>query len=972
MVRVRSGEHTDYSRLVFDWDKKVPYTLAREGANLVITFKDPESLDLSEVSTGKLAAINALGLLSGGTGETRLSVTTAPDAPYKDFYLGTKIVLDILKSASPPAKEPPAKVKPEPEPKKAEQKQKEPERKAPPRSAPEKTPDSHSHTHLHPHPHPHAEKHVHNADHDAALAALSSDLKEPHVVSVSATQAGGLAVFLRGGYMWLVSDKADLPVPPQIGGPSPKLFGEIRELEIDGGKAYRLKIPQGGHVYGEGGGLVWRAVVSPSSRGREPSRFERRVTVDDVRGGAVSIHMPGAREVLELQDTLYGDRVYIITVTDSSDLGGMARDFVDMEILESPIGLAVRPKTDDLSLRIEGENVVITRPEGLAISKAADKAERALGGPSRKFASDRHDHDHTSENEGHLFHFKEWQLGGPERMEENRRVLMSSLGLKNEQAQIEDTLILGKMYLAAGWGAEALGYLRVAAQKLPDIERSPEYMALYGVASAVAGKNEQALKYLITPALDDYSEIGYWRSAVLGRLGDWQQAAKYLPDSVYMLTEYPPEIRTDLALILAEVALRAARPVKAEGLLRLVSKSLKGLKPHQKAELDYLDGQVARQNGETEKALRLWKPLADGEDPLFRAKAGLAMTRLMKEDGTLNHREAIDRLEALRYVWRGDELETQINYRLGEMYLEDGQYAKGLTIMREAAALSPETELGKMIASKMTDTYVDLFLSDQYEHVSPLDALTVYEEFKELTPPGSEADEIVAALAEKMAENNLLGRAADLLKYQTEHRLSGLERQRTLVRLSAIYLLDGQDVSALEAIDDALKSAPKPTPEKRKEMLLLKARTLSGIDRTDEALDLLNAMDLDPRVNRLRADLAWHAENWQEAADALQDLLFDESISRIRPLKPEQAQLILNRAVALNLAQDRVGLANIRERYGALMEGTEKARLFEVVTRPRQAAVLSDRKTIEALTAEVDMFGEFLENYRNKDPLTGE
>ena len=103
---------------------------------------------------------------------------------------------------------------------------------------------------------------------------------------------------------------------------------------------------------------------------------------------------------------------------------------------------------------------------------------------------------------------------------------------------------------------------------------------------------------------------------------------------------------------------------------------------------------------------------------------------------------------------------------------------------------------------------------------------------------------------------------------------------------------------------------------------------------------------------------------WEDAAEALQDLILDQALDPNRPLTAYQADLLLNRAVALNLSGNRVALNNMRQTYEDLMKKTARARLFDIVTRPRKTSILADRETIEAIVQEVDMFEEFLETYK--------
>ena len=145
---------------------------------------------------------------------------------------------------------------------------------------------------------------------------------------------------------------------------------------------------------------------------------------------------------------------------------------------------------------------------------------------------------------------------------------------------------------------------------------------------------------------------------------------------------------------------------------------------------------------------------------------------------------------------------------------------------------------------------------------------------------------------------------------------------------------------------------------------MLRARALSDQDDIEGALAVLNKYPPSPEMNSLRADISWNAGMWEDAAEALQDLILDESIDPARPVSQKQADLLLNRAVALNLAGDRVGLANMRTKFGPAMEKTARAKMFDVVTRQRTGNLSSDRESIAALVSEVDMFKDFLDSYR--------
>jgi hypothetical protein len=91
--------------------------------------------------------------------------------------------------------------------------------------------------------------------------------------------------------------------------------------------------------------------------------------------------------------------------------------------------------------------------------------------------------------------------------------------------------------------------------------------------------------------------------------------------------------------------------------------------------------------------------------------------------------------------------------------------------------------------------------------------------------------------------------------------------------------------------------------------------------------------------------------------------MVDENIDARKDLTDYQANLILNRAVALNLGGDRVELASMRQKYSDRMKGTKRGSMFEVVTRPHSINVMSEQQTLQSIVGEVDMFKDFMDDY---------
>jgi tetratricopeptide (TPR) repeat protein len=960
---IRAGAHEEYSRLVFDWPAHVGYTVTASGTEVTIAFDKGASMDQSAIKGD-----NVKGAKIVSADPLKITITIPQGSTTRDFYTGDRVVLDIYNppGAAPNkvAEAPKAAPKKE-EPKKAEPKKEEVKTAAKPvEEKPLEKPEEKK-----PEAAPSAVKETAAAPPEQeALRSAEEPFVEPHVITVTSTQSVGVAAFENYGELWLVADQDEYYLKPQINGPTPEIFPEFKEAKIALGKAYATKIPPGAIARGQGGGLLWRLVVASDQDPKPAPEPERKFTGEagGPRGGTLVWKFREAGKIMDFKDPVSGSTLKIVTTENSRDYGGPARDFIDFEVLESHIGLIIRPKVDDLQISLIQDGVQVTRPGGLAIMPE----EKLTQGRKKRVTPPVPGAEPTQEQASpRIFSFAEWQMGGIEVMNQNETVLLSGLHEKPEGEKYQDLITLARMHLSNGHGAEALGYLSYAMGDLEGLETNPDFLALRGVANALDWKTEDAFRDLSIEDLKPFPEVQYWRAYALADLGDWDQAYKILPNEIDALYDYPHELRTPLALVLAEIALRGGNTALGKELLELVEQYQANLKEHQKAGLQYLKGEANRQEGFNEESVKLWQPLTKGKDEWFRAKAGLALTQLLYEEGDMDMAHAVDSLERLRYAWRGDELEASINYKLGRIYFDNGEYVKGLSVMRDAASYAPGTNLGKRISVEMMESFVDLFTGPNLAKVSPQDAVTLYEQFAELTPAGETGNQVVQALAEHLVQADLLTRAGDLLQQLIEQRLTGDAAAKVAVRLAAIRLIDRQPQKALEMLDRAtaaLRGLPEDVaiPARFHEISLLRARAYLQTKKPDQALALLNGLEPNRDVNRLKADVAWQAGYWDDAAEALEQVILDEDISLTRPLREEHATLILNRAIALNLASDRIALTNMREKFADSMAQTDKARLFEVVTRPRQNAALADRETLKGIVSEVDLFSDFLNAYK--------
>ncbi len=984
---VRSSEHDTYSRLVFDGPSTKDHRIETKGNQILIHFAGRQNFSTDQMNTMTASRIASFKLIDDKTVE----INMIPGQTVRQLQVDDRFILD-LKGKS-PSKSPSSKnpVNPTPAvPAQAQQPQvkkltqqladqtetaagKESETQP---EAPKDSPTPPADT---------AQAAPQTQVPEAAQAAETAPTAAPITITIAGTASFAAAAFEKSGQLWVVIDQENVTIPPQIepeNSSSPALSSgrhfirvpaesvqskgvsvfkiPLNELGITkGAKAENADGKQGARA--EGGGLVWKIHYhepTPPAKSAPPATEFERMSED---GGAKKFLLwPGKNlhRIAPMVDPNSGEKIFVVLVNSAEDYSIEPRKFTEFTSLPSPIGVAILSRADDLKVTKVAEGAKIAREDGLALSDEKDIAAYGKKRANQDLAG--------SLKDGRIFDFKSWQGGGLESLPETQRLMLSSLSEQTNPKKTENLINLGRLLISHGFAPESRGYFDLAQQFTPQIVENPEFLALQGASESLSGNYATAFADLSLPALQNIPEIEAWRSFALAGLDDWQQAGKSLNDPLPLLQSYPDSLAWPLGLKFTETALRAGNTPLAQKILKNLDTRRTGHTPNTyNSAFLYLKGEMMRQLGETDLAKDLWRTLESGKDDLYRVKAKLANAMLRYGQKEITVDKAIDTLEGLRYAWRGDELEGTVNYQLGKLYLDKKEPVKALSIMRQASELFPNSEQGKMINANMRKIFADLYNSNQISQLSPVDALTLYSEFPELVPAGAEGDALARHLAEHLADADLLARAIDLMQKQVD-RLSGLEGAGVALRLAGLQIQDNKPKAALDSLAKADHYLEAVTPEdgdvKRRQSALLRAKANSMLGKTEDAFRALSLLPQDADVLKLRADIAWKAKKWQDAADSLEKIISGENISLTRPITEDQANEILNWAVALYLADNRYVLANLRERYSDAMKQTAKAKEFEVVTRPRQNILLSDRDTINTIIEETDIFSGFMNN----------
>ena len=799
----------------------------------------------------------------------------------------------------------------------------------------------------------------------------------------------GAAVFRRDGVFWVVFDrKAQFDLS---GLESWHKEVALSEIDVAGASALRLS---GGPAMSASVRREGTAVSIVLSR--NPVRLSNAVA--PARSGESGEHMllplADARNPVVVPDAEVGDKLIVVPVMAAGEGVAGERSYALFRLLATVSGIVIEPRADGVAVESLPEGVEISSPDGLFLSSkdgalpaanaaagaappselplaqtAAAPAESSAPQPPADTAAANQSGaaapapgdtpaapgEAVSASSSKLFDFAAWKHGDAP-VEDIRTSLLKAVLAAPAQRRNDARLNLARFYFARGLYADALGVLGMIAANDPQAAQSPAFLSLRGAASYLMDDYDQATADLGNAALSTYPDAMLWRGAVAAAQAHWADAVPAFARVGDRIQDYPTALKVKFGLLAAETAINSHEFPAAQIYLDFVT----GAGPDKmgEAHVKYLLGLLAATRRETDKAAALYdEAIADG-DPAIKAKAKFAKVTMLLDAKKIPAKDAIDALEDLRFAWRGDSMEFDVLRRLGDLYLASGEYEKGLTTLKRAVTFFPDDPRAKDAAEAMNAAFAKLYVDGAADNLPPLKALGIYQDFRELTPPGAPGDVVVRNLAERMVAVDLLTEAGDLLEPVVASRLQGADKLTAGTRLAVIRLLDKKPDKALDALkESAIATIPADVAAERRR---IEARAYADQDKGKEALAALDG-DSSRDADLLRSDILWRERNWAEAAKVLGRLTEQpdgKTDGEGAAPDDQTAQLIVKRAAALWLAGDADGLANLRDRFAEKLAKTPYNNDFRVIA----AAQAGDVDSVEAVTArlaDVDAYVAF-------------
>lgn len=976
-LSVRVGRHEGITRLVFDWNQPVLYSLAQEEGSATITFDRSAKVSLAPIRVNPPPYLETI---TAREHEGRLSVflKLAPGILVTDFREELGIVLDLkpaqaaadapTPAPAPPIAAEPAKTEPKPAasehapqtilPAAAAPTSATPAEAAPAAAAPAgpETPAAKVEAAVPETPAP-----APAAEPEAASTPAKAEAPSPAEIvplEVIARENGqqtdiafpwasetGAAVFMRADMLWIVFDQRAPLDLSRFATVAMKRLGKPVEIKVADGTAVAFPVLGRDLLVGATeADTTWHVSIGETlaSTGR-PIAVARAWR--EMGEGFVSFDLKGARKVLRVHDPIVRDALDVATGRAPVQSMQAPRGFIEFQALQTAQGLAFVRIADDLNVAVATDTVVVTRRNGLTLSADNDGAassNSSHGGPAHMdFAAWRGQGSYT---DGRVAHEK-------------------NIRMSDVQGLAGKRLAYARFLVANGLGPEALTQMELALAADAKIGADPSFHALRGVAEVMAYRYPQAIADLsISPlALDPYAAA--WRGLARMALDQPDVARRDFDLAVPLIETAEPALAAKVIVTAASADLAMKNIAAARARMALLPADIAD--PEVEAERHFVDAQIVESLNRSAEATQAYdRAIATNVRPIV-VRARLAKALMLNRTGKLSDAKLADELDRLRMIWRGDDTERRILSKLAELRLAQHNVVAALKAMDTATMNFPQSDDARAMGARMPDIFADYFIDGRADKLPAVQALAFYYDFQRLTPVGRKGDELIRHLAERLISVDLLAQAEQLLRHQIEQRLvGGVARAQVAARLATVYLLDDKPQQALRAIRATLQnSLPEDLDLQRR---LIEARALASLKQYDLSLDLLSEI-LGPASNALRADVLWEAQRWNEAGAAAEVLLADAA-SR-KALDADDRFQIMRGAIAYSLADDEDGLRRLRTAFADRMAKTADASGFAIVSDPIEKQGVAFRELASRIAA-VNTLERFVRSLKKTDRIS--
>jgi tetratricopeptide (TPR) repeat protein len=755
-------------------------------------------------------------------------------------------------------------------------------------------------------------------------------------------------VFRRGDIVWMVFDTEAGIVPPESNDALNSIASGFSVIPSGDTQVVRIDLSKDRLATLGSEGMAWvlslgDIMLTPT----EPVALTRRRDLEGLFEMTANLERPA--RVHEFRDPSVGDVLEVVTAYPPAR--GLTRtlDYVDFSALRSVHGLVVKPANLDVKVAIDNDLAVISTDGGLTVSALDHPRENGSSGDESTRSS--------------FLDLARLEEKDPAAFVTTREQLSDTAANADGRERDVARLNLADYYLANQFAHEAIGVLHVLENELKDKNLTRKVRMSLAIADTMAVRPKDALDILNAPSLADAVDALLWRTIARVDANDFKGARNDALGAQSVVNSYPLWVRNKFYFAAVRAAVESDDVPMAERMLNEID--FGSLDKEEVSLYHLLSGRIDEAAGRTDEAIDTYGQVIAADVRPTRAEAIYRTLGLLDSKGNLDLKKATDTLAAEALLWRGNPLESDMQRMLAKLYFREGAYREGFETVKQAVANYPESPPINELRDDAQKVFSDLYLDGLADSLGPVDALSLYYDFRQLTPAGAKGDEMIRNLARRLVRVDLLAQAAQLLDYQLENRLHGVARTQIAADLAVIYLADRKPQDALRVLNSS--RLPDIPPSLERQRKVLEARALIDGGRDGLALDVLRDMD-GQDADVLRVDAHWKAGRYSQASEMIEGMVAARDPAEALS-QPTRMNLI-KAAVGYVLSGDDFGTARLRSKFADRMATTPEWPMFDYVTGKITTNSLEFKKVASDVSG-MDGLNAFLDSYRQTYGGTG-
>ncbi|MBM3617473.1 MAG: hypothetical protein FJX23_02895 [Alphaproteobacteria bacterium] len=626
-----------------------------------------------------------------------------------------------------------------------------------------------------------------------------------------------------------------------------------------------------------------------------------------------------------------------------------ARSFIEFILPTTAQGIVVSPLADGVAVTRDERGIYVNVEGGMTVS---DEARAASTRSIKKGDSKAQLYKPT------FFPNREWAATDEEDFQRKRTYyLTQAADAQNMLERSQWRKKLAELYFSAGMENEVLGVLANIRRDDIDFFRDNKLAAMEGASHFINYRLPEAALSMSSNVLDDSEEALFLRKVIAAAGSSDSEPVPYMLYNDAYLRQYPRDLRQRIAIIAANQAIQQRdfkTPTEIFASLEEDDKAA-GIEDY----ITFMKARVTAESGKPKEAARTWKEMASNvDDRQFRARAELALILQGLQDETIAPEEALERLDKLRIVWRGDDLERSVLMLVGQLNVNEGDYWDGMKAWEELMQYFPNTPESNEAYRRLAETFRSLFLDGEANDADPVKAIALYGEFQELTPIGDEGNKVVQNIVDLEVKIDLLDQAAERLQKLVQFRLKGEEKSRAGARLAVINLLNRAPEKAIAALQMSREEdVPAALSLERNRIA---AQALIDMKNYDQALMMIEG-DFSTEGEAVRLDANTKKEDWAYVVDILENILRSRP-DLTAPFTEEEGRQLVQLCLAYIFLGETEQLSYLREAYTPLMAENKYKDEFKFFTQDNTASGQDFKKVTEG----INNMQDFMNGYRKK------